>query len=120
MGLRYTIFKEEVQNIIVHNADTTQSWKKGLNQYSDMTFEEFKQHYNIKDGIDCPTSNTPLPQLPLTLRELPSQVDWRDKGVVSPVRDQGSCGSCWSFAAAGTLESHYKIATGEQIILSEQ
>jgi len=99
----------------------TQSWKKGLNAFSDQTFEEFKQYYNIKDGIDCPTSNEPLPEhLLSSVEALPTEVDWRKKNVVTPVRDQGSCGSCWSFAAAGCIESHYAIETGEQIILSEQ
>lgn len=118
MGPRFTVFKQEVQSILAHNADSTQSWKKGLNAFSDMTFEEFQAYYNLKDGTDCPTSNTPLP-LHMRSERLPTEVDWRKKNVVTPVRDQGSCGSCWSFASAGCIESHYAIATGNQVILAE-
>jgi cathepsin L len=51
---------------------------------------------------------------------LPSSWDWRDHGVVSSVKDQGQCGSCWTFAAAETVESHMAIKTGRLTDLSEQ
>lgn len=43
--------------------------------------------------------------------DLPATVDWREKKIVSPVRDQGNCGSCWTYSTAGTYESHYAIKT---------
>jgi cathepsin L len=46
------------------------------------------------------------------LAALPSQLDWRKKNVVSPVKDQGHCGSCWAFASAATIESHAAINSG--------
>jgi cathepsin L len=53
--------------------------------------------------------------------ELPSHVDWRMLGVVTPVKDQGQCGSCWSFATAETVESHFALAVGGDLdTFSEQ
>ena len=51
---------------------------------------------------------------------LPEKWDWREQGGVTPVKDQGQCGSCWAFATVGPLESAIKIKTGQNVDLSEQ
>jgi C1A family cysteine protease len=56
----------------------------------------------------------------ITAASLPSAFDWRTKGVVPGVRDQGPCGSCWAFGTVGIMESAVKIATGVMTDLSEQ
>ncbi len=56
----------------------------------------------------------------LKLGELPASVDWRSQGVVSAVKDQGMCGSCWAFASTETVESHAAIASGTLFQLSTQ
>ena len=53
------------------------------------------------------TSEEPRPNI--RLEDLPASVDWREQGVINPVRDQGMCGSCWAFAAAGAMEAYAKI-----------
>merc|ERR1712048_1198438 len=50
----------------------------------------------------------------------PTRKDWREENVVSPVKNQGGCGSCWAFSATECMESHYMIATKEDIVLAPQ
>jgi len=56
----------------------------------------------------------------VSLSELPTSVDWREAGVVSPVKNQGHCGSCWAFATTATVESHIALETGLLFSLSPQ
>jgi hypothetical protein len=64
-----------------------------------------------KEGIDRPE---------IDISTLPTSVDWRDQNVISAVKDQGKCGSCWSFGTAESIESHWALATGQLQDLSEQ
>lgn len=52
--------------------------------------------------------------------QIPTSVDWRDKGIISAVKDQGQCGSCWTFGTSETIESYWMMETGEFTDLSEQ
>jgi len=56
----------------------------------------------------------------IDINDLPKSVDWREKGVVSAVRNQGGCGSCWTFSVVAALESHIAIQTGKLLAMSEQ
>lgn len=94
------------------------SYELGLNAFSDLTFEEFKSTYLITTPQNCSATNKK--RRPLEGVDLPVSIDWRTKGVITPVKNQGSCGSCWTFSTTGCLEAHHAIRTGKLISLSEQ
>jgi hypothetical protein len=61
-----------------------------------------------------------MPHFDAFIDQQPAEFDWRDYGVVTPAKDQGSCGSCWAFTSAGALESKILILGGPEYDLSEQ
>jgi len=98
------------------------------NQFADLTNEEFVEYVHGTNGKCLHDANKP--QFVLTGRSSgekvesvganPKEVNWTAKGVVTPVKDQGSCGSCWAFSATGAIECNYAIAHGVLNSLSEQ
>ncbi|CAM8942270.1 unnamed protein product [Rhodiola kirilowii] len=91
----------------------------GVTQFSDLTPEEFKRSYlGLKRKLKLPADARKAPLLPTN--NLPEDFDWREKGAVTDVKNQGSCGSCWSFSTTGALEGAHFLATGELVSLSEQ
>jgi len=118
------LFEANLKKVLAHNADETKTWKEEVNKFSDWTKEEFKSimGYNKRVGYAerQKLQATPLPFEPKRPEDLPPAIDWRNAGVVSPVKDQGECGSCWSFSAVETLESAIAIKYGPLWELSEQ
>lgn len=94
------------------------SYQLEANQFADQTFDEFKSAYLIQDPQHC--SATKISSHQMGNQPLPESVDWREKGVITPVKNQGECGSCWTFSTTGCLESHHAIKTQQLISLSEQ
>nr|VDD20535.1 unnamed protein product [Brassica oleracea] len=114
--LRFSIFKESLELIRSTNKKGL-SYKFGLNQFADLTWEEFQKS---KLGAAQNCSATLKGSHKLTEEALPETKDWREDGIVSPVKDQGKCGSCWTFSTTGALEAAYHQAFGKGISLSEQ
>ncbi|ESQ33376.1 hypothetical protein EUTSA_v10007931mg [Eutrema salsugineum] len=122
---RFKVFKDNLKLIEEHNSNPNRTYELGLNQFSDLTADEFSSYllggkmektsvsadigdrYRYKEGDD-----------------LPDEVDWRKEGAVLPrVKDQyqfDRCGGCWAFAAVGAVEGINQIRTGDLISLSEQ
>jgi len=123
---RRAVFEARLAKIRAHNADPTKTWKEGVNHLTDRTEHEFRRLLGYKPAPAAAgqrfISGAPLPAAirDYDFTALPDHVDWREKSVVSPVKDQGQCGSCWTFATAETVESHYAIKTGQLAVLSEQ
>lgn len=84
----------------------------GINQFADMTFSEFKSRL-LKQKYE-PASKLKYPYKLNTTA--PSSVDWRKKGVLSIVDNQGECGSCWSFATAEVLQAFNAIKQKRQAV----
>ncbi|KAL9273572.1 Cysteine protease XCP1-like protein, partial [Drosera capensis] len=88
------------------------SYWLGLNEFSDMTHDEFKSRYL---GLNAGLPKSGKPSNEFTYRDmvdLPKSIDWRKKGAVAPVKNQGSCGSCWAFWTVAAVEGINQIVTG--------
>jgi len=117
---RLEIFIKEVENIETHNADPKHTYTLGLNQFSHMTRSEWKDAVRI--GATRPPNlrrNAPNVHGEPT-SDPPTEVDWVAQGAVTPVKNQGQCGSCWSFSTTGSLEGAYFLKTGTLASFSEQ
>ncbi|XP_063508492.1 pro-cathepsin H isoform X2 [Pongo pygmaeus] len=114
---RLQTFASNWRKINAHN-NGNHTFKMALNQFSDMSFAEIKHKYLWSEPQNCSATKSNY------LRgtgPYPPSVDWRKKGnFVSPVKNQGACGSCWTFSTTGALESAIAIATGKMLSLAEQ
>ena len=91
---RFEIFKDNLRSIDEHNAQNL-SFKLGLNQFADLTNEEYRSTYlGTKISTKKKISQRYAPRLG---DHLPDSVDWRKKGAVNPVKNQGSCGELLSY-----------------------
>ncbi|KFK30309.1 hypothetical protein AALP_AA7G245200 [Arabis alpina] len=123
---RFNIFKDNLRFIDLHNEDNKNAtYKLGLTKFTDLTNDEYRSLYlgarteparsvakgkNVNRKYSAAVNDVVVPE----------SVDWRKKGAVNPIKDQGSCGSCWAFSTAAAVEGINKIVTGELISLSEQ
>ncbi|CAM9833553.1 unnamed protein product [Heterosigma akashiwo] len=121
---RFGIFHQTVKEVLEHNQSPGARFRMGLNRFADLSWEEFRAGWLMDAQEDCSATAGARAKGPLAGKalphDLPLAVDWREKGAVSHVKDQGSCGSCWTFSTTGALEAHYYLAAGEMPDLSEQ
>ena len=124
---REAVFNKRVAKILRHNeryAAGEVTWYEGLSHMSAMTAVELKRMMGVDLSINAHTGKHAKPHTltATSFDDLPTEVDWRNRlpSITTAVKNQGSCGSCYSFASAETLEAHYALATGQLQALSEQ
>lgn len=123
--MRKTLFAEIDEKIQAWNSDNTKTHTLAHNMFSDMTAAERKRLTGFL-GIDQKNKAGEYPVKKgevkvLNVTDLPASVDWREtQGVVQPVQNQGTCGSCWAFSAIGAMEGAHFLASKQALKLSEQ
>jgi len=130
-AVRYPAFKANVKSAMDMNVEQNSTCTDlfddeecvfGITKFSDMYQEEFAAtHLGYKrseEAHNAPVVN--LDDLQGALANAPASVDWRTKGAVTAVKDQGNCGSCWAFSATEEIESALFMATGKLPVLSTQ
>ncbi|XP_057812880.2 probable cysteine protease RD19D [Cryptomeria japonica] len=118
-GMRLRIFEKNLMKAM-KNQVLDPTAVHGITPFSDLTEEEFESRYtgllNVPHNF---MNDSPAPEI-LPVDDLPANFDWRDKGAVSQVKIQGTCGSCWAFSTTGVIEGANFLATGKLLSLSEQ
>ncbi|XP_020253343.1 ervatamin-B-like [Asparagus officinalis] len=120
---RFEIFKDNVKYIEEFNNGGVYNYTLGVNEFADLTHEEFTETFINgvnEDSFRSSEYNTMISMEP-QISSVPTSVDWRAKGAVTAVKHQGyTCGSCWAFATAAAIESLHKIKNGILYELSQQ
>ncbi len=118
VAARRTNWEMAKAEIAAHNARGA-SWAAGLNEYADLSWDEFQQRL-LMAPQDCSATHTATGWAAPRGAAIPPSIDWRAKGAVNAIKSQGECGSCRTFSTSGCLESHHFLKTGNMVNISEQ
>lgn len=124
-SLRFSIFQKNLETIEKHNSEYSlgmHTYRLGINHFADLTTQEFREFYlgtRLSYRQNTTKSVTQFRSLPGWMT-VPEDLDWRKHDVVTPVKNQEQCGSCWAFSTTGALEGAHARAAGELVSLSEQ
>jgi len=115
---RLGVYRQNLEYVEEHNRGH-HTFTVAMNQFADLTVQEFSAMYNTYRQVE---RNSSLVQIHKynTLQDLAATVDWRTKGAVTGVKNQGQCGSCWAFSTTGSVEGAWAITKGSLPNLSEQ
>ncbi|MED6152398.1 hypothetical protein PIB30_091686 [Stylosanthes scabra] len=120
---RFEVFKANAMHVHETNK-LDKPYKLKLNKFADLTNHEFRTIYaGSKVGHHRMFRGTPRGNgtfMYENVERVPASVDWRKKGAVTPVKDQGQCGSCWAFSTVVAVEGINQIKTRKLVSLSEQ
>jgi len=118
---RYTVFKQNLDKITLGNKQN-HTYTMGMNAMGDMTLAEYKATKLGYKQVSRPflRSKNAAPAKKHAPIAPNTVVDWRNKGAVTPIKDQGQCGSCWAFSTTGSTEGAAAVASGKLVSLSEQ
>lgn len=119
---RRAVWERNLRSVIQHNQEASagkHSFTMGLNHLSDLTTEEINEGMN-RLRLEEPHSVRNASFEEMRSWSTPGRVDWREQGLVSPVQNQGQCGSCWAFSSLGALEGQIVKRTGVLVPLSPQ
>ena len=114
---RYHIFSDNYNYIL--NKNNSNNYTLGINNFTDLSRSEFKTIY-LSGLVLNNNTNFEYSYHNNTNGTLPSSIDWRAAGLVTNVKDQGQCGSCWAFSTTGTVEGQHAKVTNNLVSLSEQ
>ena len=103
--------------INAHNSKNGETFSLAANKFTDYTPQQYRRLLGYKSKKN---QNGLKKYATFNLTDLPTSVDWREKNAVTPVKDQGQCGSCWAFSTTGSLEGRDAIASGVLQSYSEQ
>ena len=117
--MRFGVFKQNLRRMAeVQKNDPTA--EHGVTVFADLTPEEFQAQYLGLAGDISAEQRAKRAAPELSTDDLPDEFDWREKGAVTPVKNQGACGSCWAFSTTGAVEGAVFVKTGKLTSLSEQ